>query len=126
MRNMKSIVNEFKEFALKGSVVDLAVGIIIGTAFNKIVNSLVSDIIMPPLGLFLGGVNFSELFINLSRTSYQTLEEAQTAGAPTINYGIFLDHLISFLLIGFSVFLVVKLMNKIRRDNEKESSTQKK
>ncbi len=123
---MKNIINEFKEFALKGNVVDLAVGIIIGTAFNKIVNSLVSDIIMPPLGLLLGGVNFSELFINLSGTSYQTLEEAQTAGAPTINYGIFLDHLISFLLVGFSVFLVVKLMNKVRRDNEKKPPDQKK
>lgn len=123
---MKNIANEFKEFALKGSVVDLAVGIIIGTAFNKIVNSLVSDIIMPPLGLLLGGVNFSELFINLSRTNYQSLEEAQAAGAPTINYGIFLDHLVSFLLIGFSVFLVVKLMNKIRRDSEQGVFKQKK
>ena len=105
---------EFKEFAVKGNVLDLAVGIIIGGAFGKIVSSFVSDILMPPLGLLLGKVDFSNLYINLSGTPYPSLAEAKKAGAATVNYGSFLNATIDFILIAFAVFMLVKAVNKMR------------
>ena len=113
---------EFKEFALRGNVLDMAVGIIIGAAFGSIVTSLVSDIIMPPLGLLLGNIDFSDLFVLLKRGAspgpYNSLVEAQAAGAVTLNYGMFANRVISFLIIAFSVFLLVKGMNRLRRRQE--------
>jgi large conductance mechanosensitive channel len=106
---------EFKEFALKGNLIDLAVGFILGGAFGKIVSSFVADVIMPPLGLLLGKVDFSSLFINLSGTAYATLAEAKAAGAPTLNYGLFLMTVIDFLIVVLVMFLVVKQMNKLRK-----------
>ena len=110
-----SMLKEFKEFAVKGNMVDMAVGIIIGTAFGKIVTSLVSDVIMPPIGLILNKVDFSNLYINLSGSDYSSLAEAQAAGVPTINYGIFLDALINFIIIAFVVFLLIKQINRLRK-----------
>jgi len=108
----KTVLKEFKEFAMRGNVVDLAVGVIIGAAFGKIVSSLVEDVIMPPIGALLGHVDFSGLFINLSGKSYETLAAAKAAGAPTLNYGIFLNTVISFLIVAFAVFLVVHQVNR--------------
>lgn len=110
------MLNEFKTFALRGNVVDLAVGVIIGGAFGKIITSLVNDILMPPFGLLLGKVDFSNLYINLSRTPYKSLAEAKAAGAPTINYGAFLTTLIDFLIVAFAIFLIVRLFNRLRRE----------
>jgi len=113
---------EIKEFALRGNVVDMAVGIIIGAAFGAIVSSLVADIIMPPLGLLLGNVDFSDLFILLKEGTspgpYATLVDAQTAGAVTLNYGLFVNRVISFLIVAFAVFLLVKGMNRLRVKKE--------
>jgi large conductance mechanosensitive channel len=109
---------EFREFAMRGNVVDLAVGIIIGAAFGRIVTSLVNDILMPPLGLVLGQVDFSNLFLNLSRTEYATLAQAKAAGAPTLNYGVFLNTVINFLIVAFAVFLLVRGVNRLRRQHE--------
>jgi large conductance mechanosensitive channel len=106
------VLKEFKEFAMRGNVVDLAVGVIIGAAFGKIVSSLVEDVIMPPIGQLLGHVNFSGLFINLSGKTYETLEAAKAAGASTLNYGIFLNSVINFLIVAFAVFLVVHQVNR--------------
>jgi large conductance mechanosensitive channel len=106
------MLKAFKEFAMKGNVLDLAVGFIIGAAFGKIVSSLVSDIVMPPLGLILGKVDFSNLFINLSGKSYATLAEAKAAGAATLNYGNFLNNVVDFLIIAFAVFLIVRMVNR--------------
>ena len=106
------MLKEFKNFAMRGSVVDLAVGVIIGAAFGKIVSSLVEDVIMPPLGQLLNHVNFSELFISLDGKTYATLQAAKTAGASTVNYGIFLNSVINFLIVAFCVFLVVKQVNR--------------
>jgi len=116
---MKNILLEFRKFALKGSVVDLAVGIIIGAAFNSIVQSLVNDIIMPPIGFLIGDVDFREFFINLSSDRYETLAEAQAAGVATINYGLFINALVSFLVVAFSVFVLVRLINRMREKQEK-------
>jgi large conductance mechanosensitive channel len=109
---------EFREFAMRGNVVDLAVGIIIGVAFGKIITSLVNDIIMPPVGLLLGGVDFSNLFINLSGQPYASLAEAKAAGAPTINYGIFLNNVIDFVIVAFAIFLLVRFINRLSRQPE--------
>ena len=106
------MLKEFKEFAMRGSVVDLAVGVIIGAAFGKIVSSLVEDVMMPPIGRLLGHIDFSGLFINLSDKSYETLAAAKAAGAPTLNYGIFLNAVINFLIVAFCVFLVVQQVNR--------------
>jgi large conductance mechanosensitive channel len=106
---------EFKEFAMRGNVVDLAIGIIIGAAFGKIVSSLVNDILMPPLGLALGKVDFSNLFINLSGSSYASLAEAKAAGAATINYGVFVNTLLDFVIVAFAVFLLVRSINRLHR-----------
>jgi large conductance mechanosensitive channel len=108
------MLKEFREFISRGNVVDLAVGIVIGTAFGRIVHSFVEDILMPPVGLLLGRVHFSGLFIDLSGKGYPSLEAARQAGAPTLNYGLFLNSIISFLIIAWAVFLVVKATNKIR------------
>lgn len=111
---------EFKEFAMKGSVVDLAVGVIIGGAFGKIVSSLVSDIIMPLISLLTGKIDFSNLFITLGNGSFKTLEEAKKAGVATLNYGIFINNVIDFLIIAFSIFIVLKQLNKFSRKKEVE------
>jgi large conductance mechanosensitive channel len=116
---------EFKEFAMKGNVVDMAVGIIIGAAFGKIVSSFVGDLIMPVIGRLLGKVDFTKLYINLSGGSYATLDEAKKAGAATINYGIFLNTVLDFLIISFSVFLVIRWMNKLKKTAPVPSPTTK-
>ena len=107
-----SMLSEFKQFAMKGNVVDLAVGFVVGAAFGKIVSSLTNDVIMPPIGLVLGHVDFSSLFINLSSKHYDTLAAAKTAGAPTLNYGTFINTIIDFIIIAFAVFLLVKWVNR--------------
>lgn len=106
------MLKEFKEFAMRGNVVDLAVGVIIGAAFGKIVSSLVEDVIMPPIGRLLGHVDFSGLFINLSGKAYETLAEAKAHNAATLNYGIFLNNVVNFLIVAFAVFLVVQQVNR--------------
>jgi large conductance mechanosensitive channel len=108
------MLKEFKEFAMKGSVLDLAVGIIIGGAFGKIVSSLVNDVIMPPIGLLLGKVDFSSLFLDLSGRNPPSLAEAKKAGAVTLNYGVFLNTIIEFLIVAFAVFLLVRQVNRWR------------
>lgn len=120
---MKNILKEFKEFAIKGNVIDLAVGLIIGAAFNKIVTSLVNDIIMPPIGMVLGKVDFSNLFFSLNGSHYSTVAEAKAAGVVTINYGAFINVLIEFLIIAFVVFFIIRTINRLKRDPE---PTQKK
>ena len=105
---------EFKEFAVKGNVIDLAVGLVIGAAFGKIVSSFVADILMPPIGLALGKVDFSNLYLNLSQTAYPSLAEAKKAGAPTLNYGLFMNNVIDFVIVAFAIFLVVKAVNKMK------------
>lgn len=109
------MLKEFKEFAMRGNVIDLAVGIIIGTAFGKIVTSLVNDIIMPPIGRLLGRIDFSSLFINISGTSYASLKEAKDAGAATINYGAFINTVIDFIIVAFVIFLMISQISKLKR-----------
>jgi large conductance mechanosensitive channel len=106
---------EFKEFALKGNVLDLAIAVIMGAAFGAVVNSVVNDIIMPPIGVLLGNVNFSDLFINLSGGSYASLAAAKEAGAATINYGVFINQLINFLIVAFVMFLLVRQINRLKK-----------
>lgn len=113
-----SMLKEFKEFALKGSLLDLAIGFIIGGAFGAIVTSLVEDVIMPPIGLILGGVDFNNLFIDLSRGGYETLAAAQEAGAPTLNYGAFTQTVLDFVIIALVMFAIVKAVNAARREKE--------
>ena len=117
------MAQEFKKFIARGNVMDLAIGIIIGAAFNQIVQSLVNDIIMPPIGLLVGRVDFSELYINLSTQSYDSFAQAQAAGAPTINYGIFINSVIEFLIVAFAVFLLVRQINKLHRELPAPPST---
>ena len=109
---------EFRDFAMRGNVVDLAVGIIIGAAFGKIVSSLVNDILMPPIGVILGRVDFSNLFISLSGQHYNSLADAKTAGAATLNYGIFINNIIDFLIVAFAVFLIVRQVNRFTKKPE--------
>lgn len=106
---------EFKEFAMRGSVIDLAVGIIIGAAFGAIISSLVKDIIMPPIGLLLGKINFADLYINLTNTAYPSLKAAQDAGAATINYGLFINSVVNFLLVAVALFFVIKGVNSMHK-----------
>jgi len=108
------MLKEFKEFAVKGNMVDMAVGIIVGAAFGKVVTSLVNDIIMPPIGLALGQVDFKSLFVNLSSTSYATLADADKAGAPVIRYGLFINTALDFLIVAFVIFIVIKQINRLR------------
>ncbi len=108
------MLKEFKAFAMRGNVVDMAVGIIIGAAFGKIVSSLVSDILMPPIGLLLGNVDFSSLFVNLGETHYATLAEAKAAGAATINYGMFINTVLDFVIVAFAIFIMISQLNKLQ------------
>ncbi len=114
------MLNEFKKFAMRGNVVDMAVGIIIGAAFGKIISSLVADVIMPPIGLLMGKVDFSQLFINLGETKYETLVLAKEAGAATINYGVFLNTVLNFLIVAFAIFMVIRGMNKLKKKEEEK------
>ena len=113
---------EFKEFAMKGNVMDMAVGIIIGAAFGAIIKSLVADVLMPPIGLLLGNVDFSNLFIVIKKGAiagpFATLAEAQKAGAVTINYGVFINTIISFIIIAFAIFIVIRNLNRLKRQEE--------
>jgi large conductance mechanosensitive channel len=117
-----SLMKEFKDFAVKGNAVDMAVGIIIGAAFGKIVSSLVNDVIMPPIGRLLGNVDFAGLFLNLGATAYTTLAEAKKAGAPTLNYGNFIQSVIDFLIVAWAIFLVVRVMNSFRKKEEEKAA----
>jgi large conductance mechanosensitive channel len=121
------MLKEFKEFAMRGNVIDMAVGIIIGAAFGAIVNSLVSDVIMPPIGLLLGKVDFSNLFIVLKAGqgagTYSTLTEARAAGAVTLNYGMFINTIISFIIVAFVVFLVIKNVNRLKKEAPAQPTT---
>lgn len=112
------MIKEFKEFALKGNMLDLAIGLILGTAFGQIVTSLVNDIIMPPIGLLLGRVDFANLFVNLSDKAFPSLAAARTAGAPAIAYGVFINTVINFLIVAFLVYLLVRQVNRFTRKNE--------
>jgi len=113
--NGMSFIKEFKEFAMRGNVIDLAVGVIVGAAFGKIVDSLVKDVIMPIIGRIIGNIDFSHFYINLSSVSYDTLEAAEKAGAPLIKYGAFLNTAINFIIIAFALFLAIKGINKLKR-----------
>ena len=123
------MLGEFKKFAIRGNVVDLAVGIIIGAAFGKIVDSLVKDLIMPPIGVLLGDVDFSNLFVVIKQGvvagPYLTVEAAQKAGAVTLNYGLFINTVITFLIVAFAVFLLIKAINRLRRGDEVAPVTKK-
>jgi large conductance mechanosensitive channel len=114
----KLMLKEFKEFAMRGNVLDMAIGIIIGAAFGKIVTSLVNDLIMPPIGLLLGGVDFSQIYINLSGGSYESLAAAQEAGAATINVGVFINTILNFLIVAFAIFLLIRNVNRMKRKEE--------
>ncbi|HTY61429.1 MAG TPA: large conductance mechanosensitive channel protein MscL [Acidobacteriota bacterium] len=116
---------EFKEFAMKGNVLDMAVGIIIGAAFGKIITSFVSDILMPPLGLLLGKMDFSNLFINLSGQSYPSIAAAKAAGAATLNYGLFINTIIDFLIVAFAIFLLIRQVNRLKRQPAAAAPTTK-
>ena len=117
------MIKEFKEFVMKGNVLDMAVGIIIGAAFGSVVTSFVNDVLMPPIGLLLGKVDFSNLFINLSGKTFETLADAKKAGAATLNYGLFLNTAINFLIVGFAVFLMVKQVNRLKRTEPAPAAT---
>ncbi|WP_298267759.1 large conductance mechanosensitive channel protein MscL [Geobacter sp.] len=110
------MLKEFKEFALKGNVIDLAIGIVIGGAFGKIVTSFVNDILMPPLGLFLGKMDFANLFINLSEKEFPSLKAARDAGAPVISYGVFINTVLDFIIVAFAIFLVIRQINRMKRE----------
>lgn len=110
------MLKEFKEFAIKGNVIDMAVGVVIGGAFGKIVNSLVADVIMPPIGLLLGKVDFTNLFLNLSGTPVASLAEAKAKGLATLNYGVFINTTFEFLIIAFAIFMVIKQINRLKRE----------
>lgn len=112
------LINDFKEFAVKGNAVDMAVGIIIGGAFGKVITSLVNDVIMPPIGKLLGSVDFSQLFLNLSDTAFTTLAAAEEAGAPVLKYGAFIQTTVDFLIVAFAIFMVIRGMNSLRRKEE--------
>lgn len=114
------MLSEFKKFAMRGNVIDMAVGIIIGGAFGKIVASLVNDVIMPPIGLLLGNVDFSQLYVNLTSTEYASLAAAQEAGAATINYGMFINAAVNFLIVAFAIFMVIKGMNSMKKKEEEK------
>ena len=113
-----SIVSEFKEFAMKGNVVDLAVGVIIGGAFGKIVDSFVKDVVMPIIGRMLGGVDFKHLYLNLGDKAFETLEAAEKAGAPIVKYGAFINSVVDFVIIAFAIFMAIKVMNRLKRAEE--------
>ena len=114
------MLKEFREFAVKGNAVDMAVGMIVGVAFGKIVSSMVDDVIMPPIGKVMGNVDFSNLFINLGDGSYKSLSAAKEAGAATLNYGVFINNVINFLIVAVAVFLLVKVINSAKRQEEEK------
>ena len=118
-----SMIKEFREFAARGNVIDLAVGVIIGGAFGKVVTSVVNDLIMPPIGMALGRVDFSNLYVALNGETYASLDAAKKAGAPTLNYGLFLNTCLEFLIIAFAVFLLVKQINRLKRSAPVEITT---
>lgn len=122
---MNKILKEFREFVLRGNVIDMAIGIIVGASFGKIVSSLVSDVLMPPLGLILGKVDFSNIYINLSGKSYESLSAAKAAGAATINIGVFLNNIIDFTIIAFALFFTIKQINILRKQASKEEAASK-
>ena len=117
------MIKEFREFAARGNVIDLAVAVIIGAAFGKVVTSVVDDLIMPPIGMLLGRVDFSNLFVALNGGTYASLAEAKTAGAPTLNYGVFLNTCFQFLIVAFAVFLLVKQVNRFKRPAPADPNT---
>jgi large conductance mechanosensitive channel len=117
------MLKEFKEFLMRGNVLDLAVAVVIGGAFGKIVTSFVGDVLMPAIGLLLGKVDFSNLFVNLSDTHYSTIAAAKAAGSPTLNYGLFINGVIDFVIIGFAIFLIVKTVNKLQKPTAAEVTT---
>lgn len=110
------MLKEFKEFIAKGNVIDLAVGLVIGAAFGKIITSLVNDIVMPPIGMLLGGVDFANLFVTLKGPHFDTLKAAKDGGSVTINYGVFINTCIEFLIVAFVIFLVIKAINRMKRE----------
>ena len=112
------MLKEFKAFAMRGNVVDMAVGIIIGAAFGRIVSSFVNDVVMPPLGQLIGGLDFSNLFVTLGEGAYESLAAAEEAGAPVIKYGLFINNVLDFLIVAFVIFLAIKGMNKLKREQE--------
>lgn len=114
------MLNEFKKFAMRGNVVDMAVGIIIGAAFGKIVSSIVNDIIMPPIGMLMGGVDFSNLFLDLSGGNYASLAAAEAAGAPLIKYGVFINTVLDFVIVAFAIFMVIRGMNSLKKKEEEK------
>jgi large conductance mechanosensitive channel len=114
------MLKEFKDFIARGNVMDMAVGIIIGAAFTTIVKSFVGDVLMPPIGLMTGGVDFSNLFISLSGAEYESLAAAQEAGAATLNYGVFLNAVINFLIVAFAIFILVKQVNRMKKQEEEK------
>ena len=119
------MLNEFKQFLIKGNMVDMAVGFIFGGAFATVVKSLVSNVIMPPVGMLMGGVDFSQLFINLSDKSYESMEALDKAGAPAIKYGLFINDTISFIILGFVMFMGIKAYNKLKAAEPEEAPTEK-
>lgn len=119
------MLKEFREFIMRGNVLDLAIAIVIGTAFVAVINSLVNDIIMPVVGRLTGGVNFVDLFINLSGGSYPSLEAAKTAGAATVNYGVFINTIIIFLIVSFVMFLIIRMVNRLQRQPKPAETTEK-
>lgn len=121
-----SIISEFKEFAVKGNVMDLAIGVVIGAAFQKIVNSLVNDIIMPPIGALMGAVNFSDMFVQLSGEPVASLADAKTAGVPVLAYGAFINVILEFFIVAWALFAMVKVMNRLRRQQERKEAREAK
>src|SRR4249920_1083654 len=119
------MLKEFKEFAMKGNVLDMAIGIIIGAAFGKIVSSLVQDVLMPPIGKVMGNLDFSNLFFALNGQTYASLAAAKTAGAPTINYGLFINSVIDFIIVAFVIFLLVKQVNRLKKEAPAAAPTMK-
>lgn len=125
MSNKKGIIGEFKEFAVQGNAIDLAIGVVIGGAFGTIVKSIVDDVLMPIVGRVLGNADFSNFFVPLDGNTYETLAAAQAAGAPTVNYGLFINALIAFTIIAWVLFLIVKALNKLRKAEPEAEPTEK-
>ncbi len=117
------MLKEFRDFVMRGNVLDLAVAVVTGAAFGKIVSSLVNDVIMPPVGQLLGNVDFSSLYLNLSRTSYATLADAQAAGAPTLNYGLFINSVVDFLIVALVIFFIVRMARRLQKPSAQEIPT---
>lgn len=117
------MLKEFREFAMRGNLLDLAIGIVIGTAFGRIISSLVSDVIMPPIGLALGGLDFANLFVTLKGGPFASVAAAKAAGAPTINYGVFINTIIDFVIVAFVVFLLIRQVNRMRQQPEVTPTT---